>query len=44
MLRAQERCTADCATWGRVAPYAPAETSGYVARILTLMGLAPADG
>ena len=41
MLRAQERCTDDCAKWTRIAPYAPEETRGYVARIMTLMGSEP---
>lgn len=38
MLRAQERCAAQCAVWAQVTPYAPEETSGYVARIMRLMG------
>lgn len=38
MLRAQERCTANCGTWAQVNPYAPEETQGYVARIMRLMG------
>ena len=38
ILRAQDRCTADCTTWERVTPYAPDETSGYVTRIKALMG------
>ncbi len=44
ILRAQERCATDCATWRRVAPHAPDETRGYVARIMTLMGHTPPDG
>lgn len=41
MLRAQERCAAECAVWERVSPYAPEETRGYVVRIMGLMGSAP---
>lgn len=40
MLRAQERCAAQCGTWAQVDPYAPEETRGYVARIMRLMGSA----
>ena len=38
MLRAQDRCAAECTVWEQVTPYAPDETSGYVARIMSLMG------
>ena len=41
-LQAHAQCRADdCGVWANVTAYAPAETRGYVGRIMELMGVAP---